>query len=214
LDITRPYKKLFSFDSKKVKCLGLIKDLVMSLAQIPLKNMVMDVVLVDITPTFGMLFSRSWAVKLKGTLQMDMSYATIPIFVQDRQLYREVLLKYMVSSKTQPNNHPIYSINTEVGSSIFYNDLSFEEEESITIMTTDEETARKSLECVDPKDRMKNEIWNMHFDGAVNKEGVGVDVWVIPPNVGTKLRSYKLAFECTNNMVKYEALILGLKVLK
>jgi hypothetical protein len=88
LDITRPYKDLFSFDSRKFKCLGLIKDLVMSLAQIPLKNMVMDVVMVDIPPNFGMLLSRSWGVKLKGTLQMDMSYATIPIFGQDRWLYK------------------------------------------------------------------------------------------------------------------------------
>ena len=28
LDITRPYKDLFSFDSNKVECLGLIKDFV------------------------------------------------------------------------------------------------------------------------------------------------------------------------------------------
>jgi hypothetical protein len=35
LEVTRPYKDLFSFDSRKVKCLGLIKDLVVSLAQIP-----------------------------------------------------------------------------------------------------------------------------------------------------------------------------------
>jgi hypothetical protein len=80
LDITRPYKELFSFDLRKFKCLGLIKDLVASLAQIPLKNMVMDVVMVDVPPNFGMLLSRSWASKLKVTLQMDMSYATIPIF--------------------------------------------------------------------------------------------------------------------------------------
>jgi hypothetical protein len=100
LDITRPYKDLFSFDSRKVKCLGLIKYLVVSLAQIPSKNMVMDVVVADIPPKFGMLLSRSWAAKLKGTLQMDMSYATIPIFNQERRLYREVLLKYMVRSKT------------------------------------------------------------------------------------------------------------------
>jgi hypothetical protein len=32
LDITRPYKDLFSFDSRKMKCLGLIKDLVVYLA--------------------------------------------------------------------------------------------------------------------------------------------------------------------------------------
>jgi hypothetical protein len=80
LDVTRPYKDLFSFDSRKVKCLGLIKDLVMSLSQISTKNMVMDMMLADMPPKFDMLLSRSWAVKLKGTLQMDMSYATIPIF--------------------------------------------------------------------------------------------------------------------------------------
>ena len=68
LDITKPYKDLFSFDSRKFKCLGLIKDLVVLLAQIPSKNMVMDVVVVDIPPKFDMLSSRSWAVKLKGTL--------------------------------------------------------------------------------------------------------------------------------------------------
>ena len=107
--------------------MGLIKDLVVSLSQILAKNMVMDVVVVDIPPKFDMLLSRSWDAKLKGTLQMDMSYATILVFGQDRKLYREVLLKYMVSGKTQPNNHPIYSVETELGSSIFFNDFSFEE---------------------------------------------------------------------------------------
>jgi hypothetical protein len=130
LEVTRPYKDLFSFDSRKVKCLGMIKDMVVSLAQIPAKNMVMDVVVADIPPKFGMLLSRSWAAKLKGTLQMDMSYATIPVFGQDRRLYREVLLKYMVSNKSQPSNHPIYSVETELGSSIFFNDLCSEEEET------------------------------------------------------------------------------------
>ena len=80
LDITRPYKELFSFDSRKFKFLGLIKELVVSLAQIPSKNMVMDVVMANIPPNFGILLSISRARKLKGTLQMDMSYATIPIF--------------------------------------------------------------------------------------------------------------------------------------
>jgi hypothetical protein len=58
---------------------------------------------------------------------MNMSYATIHVFGQEKRLYREVFLKYMASSKNQPNNHPIYSIDTEVGSSIFFNNLSFKE---------------------------------------------------------------------------------------
>ena len=83
----------------------------------------MDVVVAEIPPKFGMLLSRSWDAKVKDTLHMDMYYATIPVFGQERILYREVLLKYMVSSKRKPNNHPIYSFDTEFGSSIFYNDL-------------------------------------------------------------------------------------------
>jgi hypothetical protein len=164
----------------KVKCLGLIKDLVVSLAQICTKNMVMDVVVTDIPPKFGMQRSRSWATMLKGNLQMDMSYATIPVFGHDKRLYKELLLKYMVSSKTQPNNHPIYAIDTEVGSSIFCNDLSFEEEELTIIITVDEKTVWETIDCVDPKDRVVNGVWNMSFDDAVSREGVGADVWVSP----------------------------------
>ena len=40
----------------------------------------MDVVVADIEPKFGMLLSRSWAKRAGGTFQMDLSYATIPIF--------------------------------------------------------------------------------------------------------------------------------------
>ena len=86
LEVTRPYKDLFSFDSNKVKCLGLIKYLAVSLAQIPSKSLVMDVVVTDIPPKFRMLLSRSSAAKLKGALQMDMYYATISVFGEQRRL--------------------------------------------------------------------------------------------------------------------------------
>lgn len=68
LDITRPYKDLFSFDSSKVKCLGLIKDFMVSLTQIPTKSLVMDIVVDDILPKTSMLLSISWSAKFKGTL--------------------------------------------------------------------------------------------------------------------------------------------------
>ena len=48
LEITKPYKDLYSFDSSRVKCLGLIKDLCVNLSQIPAKNLVMDIVVADI----------------------------------------------------------------------------------------------------------------------------------------------------------------------
>jgi len=68
LDITRPYHDLFSFDSRKVKCLGLIKDLAITLTLLPMKSMMMDIVVVDVPPKFGMLLSRGWIKRLEGTL--------------------------------------------------------------------------------------------------------------------------------------------------
>ena len=80
LDITIPYKDLFSFDSSQVRCLGLIKDLCVLLVQYPTKTILMDIVVVDIPPKYGMLLSRSWGAKLQGSLQLGMSYATISVF--------------------------------------------------------------------------------------------------------------------------------------
>ena len=124
LDITRPYKDLFSFDSSQVKCLGLIKDLCVSLVQYPNKTILMDVVVADIPPKYGMLLSRSWGAKLQGSLQLDMSYATISVFGQPKRLYRETLMKYMVSSEEKPQNFPVYAVHSDMDSFILFNDNS------------------------------------------------------------------------------------------
>jgi ribonuclease HI len=55
----------------------------------------------------------------------------------------------------------------------------------------------------------------MDFDGAVSKEGAGAGVWLHNHrNRYSKNHSYKLNFQCTNNVAEYEALMLGLKLLK
>jgi hypothetical protein len=50
LEITKKYHDLYSFDSRKVKFLGVIKDLVVTLFQFPMKSVVMDIVVVDVPP--------------------------------------------------------------------------------------------------------------------------------------------------------------------
>ena len=90
LSITKPYHDLFSFDSIKVKCLGLIKYLIVNLTRLPLKSIMMDIVVANIPPKFGLLLYRSWRKRLGGTLQMDLTYATIPMFGgETKRLYRE-----------------------------------------------------------------------------------------------------------------------------
>jgi ribonuclease HI len=182
--------------------------------------MVMDVVVADIPPKYGMLLSRSWGAKLKGTLQLDMSYATVPVFGQQRRLYRETLMKYMVSSQEKPHNYPLYSAHSDLDSFILYNDGHTEEQDTqLTEDVTSQDEGPESGEAA----KMENEItedfpadfWSMDFDGAVSKEGAGAGVWLHNHRKRySENHSYKLNFHCTNNVAEYEALMLGLKLLK
>jgi hypothetical protein len=105
LDIIKAYHDLFSSDSRKVKCLGVIKDLVITLAQVPMKSITMDVIEVDIPSKFGMLLSHSWSKKLGGSLHLDMSYATILVFGGEyKRLHRETQLAYIVSDHENSTN--------------------------------------------------------------------------------------------------------------
>ena len=87
LDITRPYHDIYSFDSGRVKCLGLIKDLVVSLEKMPAKSVLMDVAVADILPRYVIFLSGSWGVKLRGTLQLEFSYASILVIGKLMKLY-------------------------------------------------------------------------------------------------------------------------------
>jgi ribonuclease HI len=92
--------------------------------------------------------------------------------------------------------------------------LSFEEGKPTTVMVVKDKNEHRTKQIIDQQNNAEDEMWNMSFDGAVSREGAGAGVWINPPKVGTKICSYRLAFDCTNNMAEYEALILGLKTLK
>jgi hypothetical protein len=200
LDITRPYKDLYSFDSSKVKCIGLIKYLCITLAQIPAKIMVMDIVVADIPLKYGMLLSRSWGAKLKVTLQLYMYYATIPAFGQQRRLYRETLMKYMVSSQEKPHNYTLYYVHSNLDSFILYNDGDLENkiaqlEDDASGLEESKEIPKESRTSTTKTDEPAGPLWSMDFDGAVSKERVGVGVWVHNHKARySEIHSYKLNF--------------------
>jgi len=172
LEMTKPYHDLYSLDSKRVKCLGVIKDLVVSLTQLPMISLVMDIVVADIPPKFGMLFSISWLNKLGGTLQMDMSYATIPVFGgESRRLYRETQLAYIVSDGKNPANHPVYAIDQDLGACILQIDDSVQ-----NFLQVKRQVSEKQQE--DGRVR----LWRMYFDGSSSREGAGAGVVLISPS--------------------------------
>ncbi len=55
----------------------------------------------------------------------------------------------------------------------------------------------------------------MIFDGPCSKYGSRVGIWEVNTRKNhDEGHSYKINFQCTNNIAEYEALILGLQLLK
>lgn len=59
-----------------------------------------------------------------------------------------------------------------------------------------------------------NKVWKLYFDGAYSKEANGVGVLLVSPVSSLIPISFKLEFEATNNVSKYESLLLGLQATK
>ena len=136
----------------------------------------MDVVVADIPTKFGMLLSWSWDSKLKGTLQMDMSFANIPLFGSHRILYGEKILAYVVSSKDKPEYHSIYVVDVDLGSSIFFHDSHVDPEIPIVVDLKEEKMFSERQEALEKKHNEEG-LWQKKIDGSLSKEGVGAGVW-------------------------------------
>ena len=75
---------------------------------------------------------------------MDMSCATIPIAGGNKRLYSEKISPYVVSSQEKPDNHAVYVVGTDLGSSIFFNDsLPCDPEIPVPIEVKEEEESAK-----------------------------------------------------------------------
>jgi len=52
---------------------------------------------------------------------MDLTYSTIPIFGgEHRRLYIEAQLAYIVTDEATPTNHTIFTLDTNLGSSVLH----------------------------------------------------------------------------------------------
>ena len=86
LEVIRLYHEFNIFHSKHVKCIGILKGMVSTLAQITSKIILHVVVVADVPPRYDMLFSRNCAKRMRGTMKMDMKYATIPLFASETRI--------------------------------------------------------------------------------------------------------------------------------
>ena len=145
--------------------------LAVNLTQLPTKSIMMDIVVADIPPKFGLLLSRSWSKRLGSTLQMDLTYATMPLFRgETKRLYGENQLAYIISKESHSMNHPIYTVDTDFGSCI----LQIDDNQQTSVQLTGPTHSQ-------PKE-VTTMIWTMYFDGASAQNLVGTGVMFISPS--------------------------------
>ena len=61
------------------------------------------------------------------------------------------------------------------------------------------------------KELIVSGVWKLYFGGAYSKEGNGAGVFLRSPKGHIIPFSYKLEFDSTRNITKYEALVLSLQ---
>ncbi|XP_077226415.1 uncharacterized protein LOC143859647 [Tasmannia lanceolata] len=61
------------------------------------------------------------------------------------------------------------------------------------------------------RDTPSDTTWTVYFDGASNSRGKGLGIVLVSPRDQHILISYKLEFECTNDIAEYKTYIAGLE---
>jgi hypothetical protein len=172
LKITKTYHALYSFDSRKVQCLGVIKYLVVTLSPLPMKSVVMDIVVANVPPKFGMLLSRSWIKITWRNLANGPHICHHFVFWGEHtRLYREAQVAYIISDEANPTNHPIFALDMDLGSSLLQ--LTDTLEAPLEI--------RKhpiSYREIPPP---TTSMWKMFFDRASSREGASARVVFVSP---------------------------------
>jgi hypothetical protein len=100
-----PYKNACGNDSILIKGCGLLKDLRVYLTTYPDISILTQVVVIDVLDAWGTLLSRKWDATLGGSIQMDLSHATI--LINDGTfftLYKNCIVKHQVEDPSVPLN--------------------------------------------------------------------------------------------------------------
>ena len=179
-------------DSRPVESKGVIENLKMKLAAYPDIEVTMNVLVIDIPNVWGMLLSRKWVEKLGGNIQLDLTYTTVPIS-------ETTSIKLM--------NEPPMIEHVETPNHLFDDAMCATNVGNFMVLANFWEEAR-------PHPFPPSNIWKMRFDDAKSRHGVGDGIVLISPKGEETLYYFRLEFDCTNNVVEYEALLLGLEIVR
>jgi hypothetical protein len=168
---------------------GIVKKLEFSFESFPSTPFDIDIMVVDSLRNWGLIFHKDLIKHLAGSFQDQESKVIIShpeggFFT----LYREPLVGSLVETCDEPSDQ-LLCINNDINSWFVQGGSSGDD----TIKTPEG-------------------IWTLEFDGSHSSSVIGVGIVLPTPSGETFYYSYRLEYQCTKNIIEYEALILGLNL--
>jgi hypothetical protein len=234
-------KNIIQLDRTQVKVMGELKDVMIRITIHPKSVQVIDIIVLDIPESYGLLLSLDWSQKLNRYFSMGWEHLWLPLKGHKNMIKidRERYLKYIVidlETLNQPSSVDFLVLGNYSCDSYFSNFSPLSSDVPLThnskmifreeLLTAVEETLfyqEPMLEIIEQTkgkresnrkeeaDTFFPQIWTLYFDGSKSQEGSGVGCVLINPKGKQHFLSCRLEFECTNNTAKYEALVQGLK---
>jgi hypothetical protein len=136
---------------------------------------------------YSIILGRDWQTLMGGYLSLDGTHLSIPRNGKNIIVLREGRISPYIESIPQPNVNYV--------------------EEDLGVYSIFSEEDNFPLEQIDLDDGM----WHMQFDGSCSNEGNEADIILYSPVGKIQNFSYRLEFSCTNNVIEFKALLLGIE---
>ena len=96
--------QIVQLDRSRLKVLGELKNLVLTLSIDPRIHQIVDIVVADVPETYGMWLRKGWSEKLKGYFSTDWSHLWFPYNGRPNQINinRESLMKHTITDLNDP----------------------------------------------------------------------------------------------------------------
>ena len=173
LTTTHQFENVCGMESRPIESKGVIENLKMKLATHPDVEITMNVLVIGILDISGMLLFREWASKLGGNIQLDLTYAIVPI-------------SEIASIKLM--NEPPMIEHVETPDHLFDDSMGATNVGNFMVLANYWEEAR-------PHPFPPRNIWKMCFDGVKSRHGVGLGIVMISPAGEETIHSFSIRIQ-------------------
>jgi ribonuclease HI len=181
-------RSMLSYNILQQTTIGEIKDVTLVLCTHPEIRKTLNIHVIDMpVSNYSIILGIYWKYLIGGYISLDGTHLSIPQNGKNIIVLREGRISPYIESVPQPNVNYI--------------------EEDLGVYSIFSKEDNTPLEQIDLDDNM----WHMHFDGSCSNEGNRAGITLYSPMGKIHNFSYRLEFTCTNNVIEFKALLLGIE---